>query len=491
MQDRFVERLSGRPLMPALFVWVLVTVCGLVPPFSRDALNHHLMLPQLWQEHGFGWRDAVLSFTANPPLADIPYILFSHQAWDWVASLWHALAALIVLFLLDRSMRHLSLSDDVRMWSALAWICTPVVVVLCTWSYVDLWLCVVATAMAERLLREDWQKGDAWWFGLYIGLGLLIKYNGVPLAIAGMLALAWRWRGQSDRAWAYVWRAGLAGVLVGTWWYAGNFILFGHPLYPVGEGGADAWLQYRQLVYGETTWWAALAPLRAFFWGEVNNARLFDGMLHPFYLLGLAGVWWHRRSDRVAALGLLGLVYVLISFSTGVRARYLLPGVLVWLPLFGLAWLHISKRVRPFLLVAGFAPALIVAGMYLNSLSPWTYWLQGRDAFLQQQLPDYPIQRWASKHLEDDASVYLLWMGGRAYYLDRRYSVDFGTEGKRLREAIQTGKMFPYDYLLMRRDLAERTLGVDLGDAWQDFLASSCFIKRDGGYELWRMKTCE
>ncbi len=491
MKDGTEARLLRHPLMPAVLVWVLASVSGLVPPFSRDALNHHLILPMLWQEQGLLWRDAALSFTANPPLADIPYILFAQQAWDWTASLWHALAALIVLFFLDRAMRHLSLSDDARMWSALAWICTPVVVALCTWSYVDLWLCVVAAAMAERLLRPDWRKADAWIFGLCIGLGLLIKYNGVPLAIAGMLALMLRWRGQPNMAWAYVWRAGLAGVLVGAWWYVGNLILFGHPLYPVGEGGADVWLQYRHLAYGEATWWAAMAPLRAFFWGEINNAQLFDGMLHPFYLLGLAGVWLHRRSDRIAALGLLGLVYVLIAFSTGVRARYLLPGVLVWLPLFGLVWAHVGRRLRPLLLVVGFGPALIVSGMYLHNMAPWTYWLQGRDAFLQHRLPDYSIQSWVSTHLEDDASVYLLWMGGRAYYLEREYSVDFGMEGKRLRESIQTGKMFPYDYLLMRRDLAERTLGADIGPAWQGFLVSSCLVQRDGGFELWRMKTCE
>lgn len=449
------------------------------------------MLPLLWQEHGLFWRDVTMSFTANPSLADIPYALFSHQAWDWAASLWHALGALAVLLLLDRAMRHLSLPDDARMWSALAWICTPVVIALCGWSYVDLWLCVVAVAMAERLLRQQWLNADAWIFGLCLGLGLLIKFNGVPLAIAGILALIWRWREQPGQAWSYVWRAGLAGILIGAWWYVGNLIFFGHLLSPAGEEGGDLWLQYRHLAYGEPVWWAALAPLRAFFWGEINNPRLFDGMLHPFYLLGLAGVWLHRRSNRIAAPGLFGLIYVLIAFSTGVRARYLLPGVLVWLPLFGLAWARVSKRVRPLLLAAGFGPALIISGMYLYNLAPWTYWQLGRDAFLQGQLPDYSIQHWASSYLPEKASVYLLWVGGRAYYLEREYSVDFGAEGKRLRESVQTGKMFPYDYLLMRRDLAERTLGEDIGPAWQMFLASSCLIRRDGGYELWQVKACE
>jgi len=487
----YISRYCHQPIAPALFIWLLATVFGLVPPFSRDALNDHLMLPLLWQEHGLFWRDAGLSFTAYPPLANIPYLLFAGQPWDWAASLWHAMAALIVLLLLDRAMQHLSFPDEARMWSALVWVCTPTVIALCTWSYVDLWLCVVAAAMAERLSRQEWQKYDAWMFGLCLGLGLLIKYNGVPLALAAMLALLWRWRDQPNRAWAYFWRSGLAGILVGAWWYAGNLLLLGNPLYPVGEGGTIAWLDYRHLAYGESVWWAVLAPLRAFFWGEVNNARLFDGMLHPFYLLGLAGCWLQRRSSRIAALGLFGFIYVLIAFSTGVRARYLLPGVLVWLPLSGFAWLHISKRVRPLLLVAGFGPVLVASGMYLHDLAPWTYWQQGRKAFLQQKVPDYAMQRWTSSHLPDGASVYLLWMGGRAYYLGRDYGFDFGSEGKRLRTAIKTGKMLPYGYMLMRRDLAERTLGADLGDAWQGFLASSCLIRREGGYELWRMKACE
>ncbi len=490
MAGMSANRLLQHPLMPAVTVWVLAALAGLVPPFSRDALNDHLVLPLIWLREGFGWRDAGLGFTAYPPLADIPYLLFAGQSWDWAASAWHACAALLVLLLLDRTARHLHMPPSVRRFVALGWMCTPVVLVLCTWSYVDLWLCVVAASCAERLSRPGWRRCDAWIYGACIGLGALVKYNGLVLAVAAWLALLWRWRAHPACVWRYAWPAAAGAVVVAAWWYVANTLWLETPVPAVGADGLLSWLTYRQQAYGELLWWAALAPLRAFFWGETGSARLFDGMLHPGYLLGLAGAWRLRLRGRAGALGLLGLVYMLMTLTTGVRARYLLPGVLVWLPLAGVLLWRLSRLSRGALMAAVFAPAFIAAAIYFHGLAPWIFWQQGRDAFLRRQLPDYGMQHWISAELPANVSIYLLWMGGRAYYLGHRYGLDFNTEGKRLRTAIKTGKILPYDYVLMRRDLAERTLGADLGPAWTRFLAASCLVRKDGAFELWRMRPC-
>jgi len=473
-----------------LLVWLSLTGLGLVPPVSRDALNDHLMLPLLWQEHGLFWRDAWLSFTANPPLADIPYALFAAYPWDWLASVWHATGALVAMLLLNICMRRLHLASKIRAWVMILWLTTPVVVTLCAFSYVDLWLCATASGLSALLLLPAWHTRHAWLFGLCLGAALLIKYNGLALAIAGMLALAVRWHARPGCMLSWAWRASLACFFVAAGWYVGNYLQLGGVLYPLGTQSGIGWLAYRIEAYGETPWWAAMAPVRQFFWGEAGNPRLFDGMLQPLVLLAFAGAYRLRRSPRVAALLLMVLAYALFALQVGIRARYWLPGII---PLYPLAGYALSRMRRWFvwLLAAGLAPALSACVVFWLWLAPWQFWLQGRDAYLSAHLADYPVQHWAGTHLPPDAKVYLLWMGGRAYYLQRSYGSDFGHEGERLRRAIWHGGEFPFTYILMNRRLADRMLGTELGPGWNRWLNSTCRLARQGDFELRRLSPCK
>jgi len=472
-------------------VWVIVSICGLVPPFSRDALNDHMMLPLLWERHGLFWRDMALSFTAYPPLADIPYILFAGHSWDWAASLWHALGALVTMLFIHRSMQFLGVSEGPRRVVLLSWIMAPVVIALCTWSYVDLWLCAVAAAVAGKLLKQEWSRADAWCYGLLLGFGMLIKYNGMALALAGFLGLAWRWRESGAVMLPILARAVITACVVAGGWYIGNWVFLGHPFFPLGVSGSGlSWLQIRQQGYDEPFWWALLAPLRMFFWGEVNNARLFDGMLSPLWLLCFAAVWIWRRDSRMTAVAIMALIYMIFALSISMRARYWLPGLAVMLPLLGLLLMRMRGQLWCVVVAAAFLPPVLAGIVYLRGLAPWQYWFEGRQAFLQKHVVDYGITDWASGQLPHDARVYLLWTGGRAYYLDREYSLDFGREGNQLKKAILQHASFPYDYVLMRRDLADRTLGVDIPVRWGSWMEATCMVVKQGAFELRRLQPC-
>jgi len=479
-----------RPLLPAVLIWLAAALLGLVPPFSRDAMNDHLMLPMLWQEHGLFWRNARLAFTAYPPMADIPYLLFAGHAWDPAASLWHACGALLTLVFLRQAMDNLHVGPVSNGVALLAWLSAPIVIALCTWSYVDLWLCAAAAAMTEYLSRARWRRRDAWLFGIVTGLAALVKYNGIPLAIGGLLALAWRWR-QNRRVWIWVLQAGIAGLLVAGWWYMGNWRMFGHALYLPGASDAGIqWLQYRELAYHEPFFWAALAPLRQFFWGEINHPRLFDGMLHPLWLLGLPACWRLRASSRVASLGMAAIVYALFALSTSVRARYWLPGMTMLIPLLGLALTHVRGRWRRTWVAAGFIPGVLVSGMYIMALSPWTYWMHGREAFLLTHVPDYAITRWADTNLPKQANIYLLWTGGRAYYLRRTYHADF-MSGEVNAQKMIVQRAFPsQSYLLMNRKLADKSFVENAQDAWRNMLGCSRLLSRQGAFQLWKINAC-
>ncbi|MDX8394151.1 MAG: hypothetical protein R8K21_06150 [Mariprofundales bacterium] len=485
---RFKSQL-GNPLLPALLVWLLATVCGLVPPFSRDALNSHLLLAMLWQDNGLLWRDTNYFFTAYPPLAELPWLLFSHQPWDILASCWHALGALLTLFFFDKALRNIHFNTSMRRMLALSWMLTPVVISLCTWAYVDLWLCAASAAIVECLLRPRWTMRDAWYFGFLLAIAALIKYNGVPLAIAGSLALLWRWR-DNNNVWQFVWRAALPVFILALPWYISNWLLLGHPLYPQGSSATGMhWLEYRILAKDETFFWALLTPLRQFFWGEVNNPSLFDGMLHPLWLLGFFGMWYWRKQPRCAALAIMVIVYVSFALSAGTRARYWLPGMLPLLPLVGLViWKY---KIPKTIITLSFAPVILSSLLYILWLAPWGYWQYGKDAFLQQKIPEYALNHFIANELPKDASLYLLWTGSRAYYIERHFETSIGDGLMGMQDYLQNKRQLQSEYILLSRRQSELTLGLDMPKEWQQFLINdSCLIATHNGFELRYMHRC-
>lgn len=478
------------PLLPATFAWALATICGLSPPFSRDALNDHLMLPLLWRQQGWFWRDSWLTFTAFPPLADIPYILFAGKPWDVAASLWHALGALATLLLLARALRQYDLPAGQRGWGLLLWMAMPTSLALCGWAYVDLWLCAAAAGCVLILSLPELKPSHGWGLGAAAAAAVLIKYNGLVAALAVALALAWRLATAPRLLMAIAWRALIVCLPPLLWWYGDNAAQLGSALYPLGgRPGSLTWLDYRMQAYGESYLWAALAPLRVFLWGEVNNPQLFDGMLSPIWLL--APLALSRADRRASALLVAAMVYLLFAVSVDIRARYMLPATVFLVPLACMALQRITAaKLRRALLIAALIPGVMAYGQYLSWSAPWTYWQHGRAAYLAAHVADYPIQHWAATHLPEDARVYLLWMAGRAYYLRRSYGADIGREGERLRRIIRHGGGFPFTHILMNRRLAERSLGSELGDGWKRWLSGTCLLARQGDFELRRFSVC-
>lgn len=472
------------PLLPAFILWLIATVSGLVPPFSRDALNSHLLLPQLWQQHGLFWRDAWLAFTAYPPLADLPYLLFAHYPWDVTASVWHASGALICLLLLNRAMLQLDIDASMRRWGLLLWMAMPTLFSLCGWEYVDLWLCAATAAAIVILSKTELHAADGWRLGLAITAILLIKYNGVVIMVALFFAAAWRLAANPGLLWAMFWRTTITVGVLAAWWYAINELQLGDPLYPRSSGAESAvgWLQYRILGYHEAPWWAMLAPVRLFFSGEVNNPRLFDGMLSPILLLGVFA--WKQADRRMQGLLLAALTYLAFAVTTGIRARYFLPLTLFMLPPTMAACRLLQPKLLRLVLALSLALSLLTSYQYLAWLKPWDYWQHGRDAFLSHHLKDYPLQQWASRHLPPNAKVYLLWMGGRSYYLQRNSRYRMGKEDAPLPANLTE----TFDYLLLQVPVSARTLRSD--PIWQQLRNHSCTIASSPPFALWKLQPC-
>ena len=126
------------------------------------------------------------------------------------------------------------------------------------------------------------------------------------------------------------------------------------------------------------------------------------------------------------------------------RIRYILP-ILPFLTILavtgirnGTEWL--ASRRQSALRLAGravpFAIALLIAAnfFYLGNqfadVRPLSYILgeESRDEFLTRQVGSYPATNFINRNLPADAVVYLLYLSGRGYYLDREYIHHVGLE---------------------------------------------------------------
>ncbi len=243
---------------------------------------------------------------------------------------------------------------------------------LCT---LTLWLSVRLVGLGQEtfgqrlvgLGRETFSQRlptSIWPLGIILGAALLSKVSALPLLglVGGALGLLWL----RDRRWrALFLRAGVVfgeAALVGAWWYARNWLLYGDPLawdvwlidigvHRIGVGellgqfGTVArtfWAPYVDLFPAPVFWLlGAYLALAAVGWVRLAK-RLWERgapsrILPPLNLDGLlvAGTWWVILSAS--------LVYYMLT-TPAAAGRLLFPGVAA----FAVLWvLGIATAIPP------------------------------------------------------------------------------------------------------------------------------------------------
>ena len=126
------------------------------------------------------------------------------------------------------------------------------------------------------------------------------------------------------------------------------------------------------------------------------------------------------------------------------RIRYILP-ILPFMTILavmgirnGTEWLasrrqsalRLAGRVVPFAVALLIAANLFYLGNQFTDIRPLPYILgeESRDEFLSRQVGSYPAIAFINRELPGDAVVYLLYLSGRGYYLDRDYIHHVGLE---------------------------------------------------------------
>ncbi|MCG6895268.1 MAG: glycosyltransferase family 39 protein, partial [Desulfobacteraceae bacterium] len=495
-------------------------------PVSRDALTHHLAVPQIYLRQGISelpW----LKFSYYPMNLELLYAIPLKFGNDILPKYMHFSFALFTAALLYYHLRR-RLNDRWGLFGVLLFLSLPVIFKLSISAYVDLGLVFFSFAAILSLLL--WVERDLRWGYLLLaavscGLALGIKYNGLivwfllTLLVLGAADRCKRHPISEPKAEDLSRTVGaltyamvfffVAGLLFSPWMVR-NSLWTGNPIYPLFDGlfvsgthreaSSLSHFVLRNQNYGETWWEIALIPIRIFFQGQDGNPKFFDGRLNPYLFFLPAAAFMGYRQEPLflriekAALTVFAIFFILLAFFLrDMRIRYLAPIIppLVVLSVYGarngVDW--IRKLSNPTWRKIGFGAAVlaVVAGIGLNAayiigqfqiIRPVEYLLGGADrhAYIERHRPVYPVFRYANAHIPEPSRILGLFLGDRGYYLQR----EIVFRERIFKEAVENATSFEdvashlkhqkFTHLIIRQDLFYRWIDDNFDEVQKERL---------------------
>jgi hypothetical protein len=513
---------SGRPeriiclVMKCVLAGILMIegLLCLMPPVSRDALIHHLAIPKLWIRHGGFFETPWAVFSYFPMNVDLLYLVPLYFGNDRVPAFIHLLFGWGTGYLVYRYLK----AQAGNVWGLLGllvFVSTPMIIRLSITAYVDLGMIFFTTASVLAYLRwRDGSYADGKWLllsAVFMGLAAGSKYNALISWLFLNLAVCYLYAKDTGKQlpairWGLIFF--LVALVVVSPWFVKNLILKGNPIYPLMDnlfqfihGGRETlafiaadeaekgWgynlLRNRALLYGEEAWQILLLPLRIFFEGRDHSPQHFDGVLNPLFALAIPCAFvGSRKGSRLFFFLFIAFVFLVSILMADVRIRYILP-ILPFLTILAVMGIRnatewLASRRQSSLRLAGqavpFAVALLVVanlfylGHQFTGIRPLPYLLgeESRDEYLSRQVGSYSATAFINRELPDDAVVYLLYLSGRGYYLDRNYIHHVGLEAAivnaMVRSSADAGTLAAFlrslggTHLLVREELLMKAL---------------------------------
>ncbi len=488
-----------------LLVWILIlgilvveVTLGLVPPWARDELTHHLAMPALYVRAGRIYEIPFAPYSYYPMLIDMLYVPFVKWGWDSVPKLVHGLFGFLTGVLIYAYAAR-RLNAIYGLLGFLFFISTPAILRLSNWAYVDLGLAFYSLASILCLLWWVDTRRLGWLIlaGLSVGFALATKPNGMLvfflLCFATVFLSGKIYAKNIGKVCSATSLFLVFALLPFTPWAVKNLMQTGNAFYPMfqgffasvgsggGGGGADFGLFGRRaLVWGEEWWEIAALPIRVFFAGRDDQPQHFDGVLNPILVLFLPWAFkgkWIEEKKLLFAFVIFYFLYAL--FLVDLRIRYLLPIVapLAILLVYGVHNVYLRIR-HPSILAGGILILLAFNGAYLwnyfRSVAPLSMITRSetRTDFLRRTLPDYSVFDYINHNLPTDSKIYFIFMGRRGYYSLRNYIHDTGDHASSLVRMIQRSSneselraelaKEQLTHLLVRDALLKRYLGTNL-----------------------------
>ncbi len=320
---------------------VMIALCGLIlfplvllPPFSRDAMIHHLYQARIWLEAGRIVRPEWSGIFSYPYLVESFYSIaggtFGFRV-SRVVSLLGFLSACSVLtgYFLRKGRRKTAVLSLIVLMSI------PELVRNATWSYSDSFLIFFSLLAYVEFIRKD---GNPLLAVIWAGGASCCKYNGfIVLAIVCIL-LPFYFRNMTRKTILY---SIFSAFFISAWWAIPNILQWGNQVYPLLQGifNPNITVTSRAAEYYALNTFSTslhgildylLLPVRISLHGEWNNPALFDGASGPLLLAGtiLAFAVVKDRRKKLL-LPFLYMIITLIANGAAVRVRYLLPGLVM------------------------------------------------------------------------------------------------------------------------------------------------------------------
>jgi len=385
---------------------VAIVILSWVPPVSRDALTHHLIVPKLYLQHGGIYEIPSIGFSYYPMNLDLLYMIPLYFGNDIVPKYIHFIFALLTAWLIFSYLRK-RLDLGWALVGGLFFLSLPIIVKLSITVYVDLGLIFFSTASIMSLLKwieSRYQLKFLILSAACCGLALGTKYNAlivlfiltvfIPFVFISDSRKNLNLKNPQDeessiqiqfKALGFGAIFLIVALLVFSPWMIRNYVWKANPIYPLydnvfnrpipvspdaqtgsqtlrptadpqqtSKAKSTRWSPFaiRKVIYGESWWEIALIPVRIFFQGQDDNPKYFDGKLNPFlfFLPFFAFIHFKKnpaslRTEKKIFL-FFTILFLLYAFSmTVIRIRYVAPIIppLVILATLGLH--QIARRV--------------------------------------------------------------------------------------------------------------------------------------------------
>lgn len=451
---------------------VCISLLASVPPVSRDALTHHLVLPKLWLEQGGLFDIPYLVYSYYPPNLNLLYMVPMYFGNDIIPKYIHFAFALITAAMIYGYL-YRRINTTYALLGALFFLSIPVIVRLSSTVYVDLGLICFTFASLLYLFRWiefNFKLRYIIISAVFCGLALGTKYNGLVglFLIALFIPFIYerynpmqKWHGVKSIAWctAFV----LVVLIVCSPWMIRNTAWTGNPIHPlyksvfnpkssqpeeiqpdsvIEKRASMSHIDFRREVLGESVVEIALIPLRVFFQGKDDTPKYFDGKLNPFLLIlsvfaffGVSSGTRQEKTEKLVFLFFSVLFLLYACAQTSIRIRYFSPIIppLVVLSMFGLYNIrtvilegsaHLSEPLKNCIILGivfvmlGFNANYIANRFKLDQPIDYITGKVTRDEYIQMYRPEYASFQYANKTLTDDAKIFGLYLGNRRYYSD-------------------------------------------------------------------------
>jgi hypothetical protein len=401
--------------LPALFLLAIALGLELVvaqlPPTSLDELAYHLRVPKAWTLAGHVVELPLNSHSYFPmgvESASLPLFALGGPLGGHAARLLHwATAVLVVTALMGWLGRRLAPGGGstccvVLVATPCLWLGTGVALV--EWNLLG--VCLLALIGLEAWIARDDTSGVS--MALVWAAGLTTKYTFLPFAAIVGVTGAWllRHRPGAVRKW---FRAGAAGLLLGSPFFVRNLAWSGNPIEPFGGPDGTRVLEF-------VTEPTLRAQVLRYVFDPMRVDESLGAALPTAVLCGLWGGWALRRANPLAALVPPMCVAALALAYHGVVGRILLPFLLAP-ALAGLVAVFAENersqaaRVRLGTVLAGWlgvgALQFVASGSFVAAQQPYEFFFSEPTSYVSRRRA-YASFAWLDRQLPPDSKTLVL-----------------------------------------------------------------------------------